>query len=318
MAYSSEIYQSVSKILDERKRNAEHMAQLHKDEIYSLVPELKQIDFKISRNYAKIAFSAENPSCKNSLLEEIEKLSAEKNEIICNCGHEKEYLEPNYICKKCNDTGRTSGGHLCDCYKQLCVDEALKKLFSMSEADKCNFNNFSLDYYPDNGAEDGTNPKKKMTNIFKYCKKYSDDFSLSSDSLILLGKTGLGKTHLSLSIANECVKKGFGVIYRPIQKLISETENEHFKYNISTSLEDFCNCDLLIIDDLGAEFSTQFSVTTIGNIINERIVKSLPTIISSNLTSEELIKKYTERTASRILGKYRILYCIGEDIRFKK
>lgn len=316
MSYSSDIYKSVSSILDSRKKNAEYSAEKRREELYNVVPELKQIDYKISRNYASIAFSSHNEEEKQEFQNEIQKLNQEKIELINKLGYPENYLDPEYHCKKCNDTGRISG-FLCDCYKELCLDEALKDLYKNSEAEKCSFKNFDLSLYPDNGLNDGTNPSRKMKNIYEYCLKYSENFSTASDSLILIGKTGLGKTHLSLAIAAEAVKKGYGVIYSPIQKIISDIEDDHFKNNSNAVLENFCNCDLLIIDDLGAEFCTQFSITTIGNIVNERLVKSLPTIISSNLSGEELIQKYSERTASRILGKYRILFFVGDDIRFK-
>ena len=158
-----------------------------------------------------------------------------------------------------------------------------------------------------------------MSNIFEFCKLYADGFSENSESLVLIGKTGLGKTHLSLSIAREAVKKGFGVVYTPAQRLVSSLELEHFSGSGSSTMKKkYSSCDLLIIDDLGAEFPTQFTTAAIGNLINERLFEKRPTIISTNLMGNELTARYTERTASRILGEYRKLYFLGEDIRFLK
>ena len=74
-------------------------------------------------------------------------------------------------------------------------------------------------------------------------------------------------------------------------------------------------CDLLVIDDLGAEFVTQFTNAALYNIINTRINLGLPTIISSNLTLQEIENEYSTRISSRIIGEYSILCFEGKDIR---
>ena len=135
----------------------------------------------------------------------------------------------------------------------------------------------------------------------------------------MMGKTGLGKTHLSLSIAKTVIESGFGVVYLPSQKLVSALEREHFSGSGSDALlRKYTECDLLIIDDLGAEFQSNFAISAIGNLINERLYENRPTIISTNLTGKELADRYSERIASRILGEYRKFFFVGEDIRFLK
>ena len=183
----------------------------------------------------------------------------------------------------------------------------------------CSFDNFSLEYYVDNGACDGTNPRRKMNNYYNFCINYANSFSPDSSSIVMIGKTGLGKTHLSLSIAKTVTDGGFGVVYLPAQKLVSGLEREHFSGSGSDALlQKYTKCDLLIIDDLGAEFQSSFANSAIGNLINERLYENRPTIISTNLSGKELAERYSERTASRILGEYKKLYFVGEDIRFLK
>ena len=77
-------------------------------------------------------------------------------------------------------------------------------------------------------------------------------------------------------------------------------------------------CDLLILDDLGAEFSTSFSYATLYQWINTRLNKRLPTIISTNLTPKELLDLYGERVFSRLIGNYVPLFFAGQDVRQKK
>ena len=138
-----------------------------------------------------------------------------------------------------------------------------------------------------------------------------------SPSLLFSGSTGLGKTHLSLAIAREVIEKGYGVLYVSSQNLLSAIEKEHFDRDgkRTDTLELASNCDLLILDDLGAEFQTQFTQSTIYNLLNTRMIKRLPFIISTNLTLQNIEKLYTERVVSRLLGSCRVYRFYGKDVR---
>ena len=158
-----------------------------------------------------------------------------------------------------------------------------------------------------------------MANIFEFAKDYAQNFKKNSDNLLFLGGVGLGKTHLSLSIINVVTEKGFGVIYDSAQNLFNKIEKEHFSYSGSSEIIDaVLSCDLLVIDDLGTEFITPFTVSQFYNIINSRINSGLPTIINSNLDFSEIQEKYTPRVLSRIMGNYKIKKFMGDDIRIKK
>ncbi len=323
MPYSSEVYAAAKRILEERRSGAQRLAELKKADVYAKIPEIKNIDSEFSQRMASLSVLVlrEGKDLKSVLAEmdaQNDEAKRRKAALLSSCGLSPDYLEPKYNCPNCSDTGRKNG-MLCDCYKEICRKEAQKELAASSGSAACSFDNFDLSYYVDNGAEDGTNPRRKMQNYYNFCINYAYGFSLSSPSIVMMGKTGLGKTHLSLSIAKVAVEKGFGVIYSPAQKLISELEREYFSDSgKSSALKKITNCDLLIIDDLGAEFPSQFSASAIGNLINERLYENRPTIISTNLSVKELTERYSERTASRILGEYKRLLFVGEDIRFRK
>ncbi len=328
MPYSSEVYSEANLAFERQRREAEHNANLAKDEIYAKVPEIEQLDRALARAFSSLSSLVMNGGKDiNSALAEIQSQSLEMQSkraaLLIKNGFTADFLEPHYTCKKCSDTGRVNGV-LCSCYRDLCRQKALEELSRSSGSANCSFDNFSLELYPDNGAADGSNPRRKMSNQLDFCKQYAKHFSKDSDSLIFIGKTGLGKTHLSLAIAKAIIsgeKNGpdFGVVYAPAQRLVSSLELEHFSSSErNLMLNKYSCCDLLIIDDLGAEFQTQFTSSAIGNIINERLIEKRPTIISTNLMGNELTARYSERTASRILGEYRKLYFIGEDIRFSK
>lgn len=323
MAYSAEVYAAANRVIEERRRLAELDANRKKDDIYAVIPEIRKLDLELSRNMASLSVlmlrGEKDPhSAVTEMMEKDAELSKKKAALLGEKGFPANYLEPQYVCGICSDLGRKNG-ILCSCYKEICREEAQKELAASSGSAACSFDNFILSYYPDNGAADGTNPRRKMNNYYEYCKNYAESFSSSSPSIVMIGKTGLGKTHLSLAIAKTVIDGGFGVVYSPAQRLVSNLEREHFSNSASDYyLQKYTGCELLIIDDLGAEFLSSFTCAAIGNLINERLFEGRPTIISTNLNVRELTERYSERTASRILGDYKKLTFFGEDIRFLK
>ena len=196
---------------------------------------------------------------------------------------------------------------------------SIEKLNEQANLPDCDFNHFSLEYYRGKKDADGDDCFEIMTRIYEFCKDYAESFSLRSESLLMYGKTGVGKTHLSLSIAKAVAERGFNAAYGSIVNLLTIIEREHFgkvseEENMDT-VNLLINADLLVLDDLGAEFSSQFYESVTYNIINSRINLGLPTIISTNLTAAELQKKYNERIISRIFGEFSTLCLVGEDIR---
>lgn len=323
MAYSSEVYAAAKRIIDERRNTADRNANIKKADIYAKFPAIRDLDNKLMREMADFSVlmlreHRESEDIIGEMQDRISRIQSEKTAILAANGLPADYLEPQYTCKKCGDLGRKNGIP-CLCYKEICREQAQKELSASSGSAACSFDNFDLSYYADNGASDGTNPRRKMQNYYNFCINYANSFSKDSPSIVMTGKTGLGKTHLSLSIAKTVVEGGFSVVYAPAQKLVSDLEREHFSFSGSDFFErKYSECELLIIDDLGAEFPSQFTTAVIGNLVNERLYEKRPTVISTNLSGKELAERYSERTASRILGEYRKLYFVGEDIRFLK
>lgn len=209
---------------------------------------------------------------------------------------------------------------MCHCLKDLLAGLMLERLSHTANTDNISFASFSLDYYPAEPLPGSkSSARDVMRRALEECRNYADTFTPSSRSMFFQGKTGLGKTHLSLSIAKEVIRKGYNVLYTPAQTLLETLERERFRRGEeSYSLNFVLDCDLLILDDLGAEFSTNFSVSVIYNIINSRLVEGKPTIISSNLTAKELEARYSPRVVSRIMGGYYTIPFLGNDIRILK
>ncbi len=317
MTYSPSEYEQARRELDRRRNEAEKIQKAHRDEIALKFPELIKIEQEMADAGLSVikALGMGDDSQDYIKFLETTNLNAQKRrvELLRENGYPEDYLKAKYFCSECNDKG-FKNGFMCSCHKQLLKSIAYKKLCSQFPVDKCTFDNFNLSYYPDHGGD--ITPYKRMKAVFDYCKSYADKFTSRSPGLLMLGNTGLGKTHLSLAIAGQVINRGYGVIYASAQNILNKLENEKFGRSDSTDTEkSLIECDLLILDDLGTEFSTQFTVSAIYNIINSRLLASKPTIISTNLTMEQLESTYTQRISSRILSEYTILQFDGTDVR---
>lgn len=313
MGYPSEVYKKALAEVAARHSKATDEAIARKAEAYEKLPKLDEIDTLIRRAGVEASRQALRLSGSDGirlLKETYDKLAERKSYLLAQIGMSTADFEPRYYCEHCSDTGYVDG-KLCSCARKLARTIAYRELCSEMPLDECTFDTFSLDYY--SGGD-----RERMKRIFERCCAFAADFGIEAKNLLFLGRTGLGKTHLSLAIAGAVTTRGFGVIYGSAQNLLSRIEREHFGGNNDETLNSLLECDLLILDDLGAEFSTSFTQSAIYNIINSRILTSRPTVISTNLSPEELNDRYGERVMSRMIGNYEKYMFVGKDIRQQK
>ena len=316
MAFSNEVLREALKQISDRHKTAQKAFEKQMSDIYAAHPELSEIDTQMQIKASKVAllmFSG-NTAQAEILHHEIAQLKAQKEKLLMLA---KVPQEPECSCKLCNDSGYFNG-ELCQCVKDAASKICYSSLLSDMPLDVSTFESFDLNFYNDEKNEKGVSPRRQMTAVLKVCRDFADNFP-EGKSLLFSGSSGLGKTHLSLAIANVVLKKGYSVIYGSAQNLISEVSRETFDRSGSTEKIDSLNsCDLLILDDLGTEFSTALSSSIVYNIINTRQMKGLSTIISTNFDIKQINDAYSERVASRIIGSYTICPCFGSDIRLIK
>ncbi|MGN0661319.1 MAG: ATP-binding protein [Oscillospiraceae bacterium] len=321
MGYSLEIYAKAQQILDERRSASKIEFDKRNKEVEEKIDGISELKAELAlscKTLARSVFSGYNIQETERAKESSLKARRIIREKLKENGFPEDYLDEHYTCEKCKDTGYTNGKE-CECLKKLLKDISVRSLCDHSVSDKSTFETFDLSMYPQipNGKT-GIVPREKMAEILRFCKSYAEVFSKNSGNIFMSGKTRLGKTHLSLSIANEVIKKGFDVIYGPAEEIFGKIEKEHFTGKNEGYLDRVLGCDLLIIDDLGTEFESKFNLSQIYNIINSRNNFGLPTIISTNLTGAELQERYKERVMSRLIGEYDCLVFVGDDIRQKK
>lgn len=328
MSYSDAVYSKAHGILEERRSRAENEAQARKLKIFAEIPRAEAIEKELSLcgvRAAKTVFSGGDVKAElKTLSEKSGELKAELEELLLKAGYEKNALEPKYVCSACHDRGSVESGNktvTCNCLKELLRECACAEINSLSPLNLSTFESFKISYYSCEITDDGVNPRQRMGRIFDYCKNYAETFGQNSKSILMRGATGLGKTHLSLSIANELLKKGFSVAYASAPDILFRLEQAHFSYDYNKEQElisTLCDCDLLIIDDLGTEFSTAYTNSQIYNIFNNRILRFKQVIINTNLTVKELETAYTQRFISRVMGTCDKLDFVGKDIRPQK
>lgn len=322
MAFTKEIYMKAQEIIDKRREDAEKKTEAKMRLFESLEPEYKTCRQEMISSVREVVKSIEmSPEKAAEFIQQqkIKNLTAQQNilRLLRKNSLPDDYFETKYYCSVCNDTG-IDGSKLCACNIELVKKLAFEDAGKKSPLRFCRFEDFRLDYYSDKySAEYECSPRQRMTDILSFCKNYAESFDTDSPSVLMFGETGLGKTHLSLSIAGEVINRGYGVIYNSAQNIFNSLQKEHFgRAETDEQYEAMVlECDLLVIDDLGAEFSTQFTNAALYNIINTRINSGLPTIISTNLDFKGIEERYTRRISSRIIGEYAALNFIGADVR---
>lgn len=316
---------------DKKRRYAEETANNNKQELYEEFPQLEEIENKI--NFLALSTMKElvKSGDKNLISElnnKIDILKKEKEKILKSIGSKAEKIYPQYECLKCSDTGyiKVDGQtQMCNCLKQKIYNLEYNKS-NMNSLEKQNFNNFNLQLYSEEinveKYKSDISPRENMEIILKICHNFVEAFdNIEEKNLLFTGKTGLGKTFLSSSIANELLKQGKTVLYQTASVMLDTIIDYRFnKGNVSKDIYDnLLTVDLLIIDDLGTEGLNQMKLVELFNIINSRLLnnkKVTKTIISTNLSLQSLFENYDERIVSRLVGNYDICYFFGEDIRF--
>ncbi len=317
----------------DQKRTAEiNLANLKKNEIYKAIPELEKIDSTIAYLSIKSIQTKLTTNCQedvDNFSKKIDLLKDKKKKVLEKNGFNEKSFLPKFECDKCNDTGyvqTNDGNKLCTCVKQKLYNVAFNNsnIYNLKSQ---NFSNFKLDVYSDEVNFDKYNfnisPRQNIKSIRNECVNFIKNFDDTNQrNLLFSGNTGLGKTFLSSCIANELIKKGKNVLYQTSPIMFDKILDSKFGKSSSNLINEIYNVDLLIIDDLGTETRTEYKVTELFNIINTRLLnqnnKVTKTIISTNLTLQQLYDNYDERIVSRIIGNYTPCYFYGDDIRLKK
>ena len=317
MSYNKENYRRVMAEFSKKNLEAKADAEKRRDELHRLFPEIAKIDSTLSQTGARIFGEAMKGKAGldmriSKLQNEVNELSSIRAELLKKHGYPEDYGAVHYECEECEDTGFV-GEKMCKCLKTALVmagyeSSGIGKLLKTQS-----FDTFDLSYYKGNAEN-----FRRMEANFAKCRAFAENFDTKApENLLMFGGTGLGKTHLSTSIARVVIDRGYDVLYVSSHTLFSEFEREQFGKGDADTRKYF-DSELLIIDDLGTEASNRFTVSCLYNLINSRLLDEKSTIINTNLSHSELLNTYQDRIASRILGEYTQLPFAGKDVRMQK
>ncbi|MBQ6837798.1 MAG: ATP-binding protein [Clostridia bacterium] len=317
MKFSDIIYSKAENILKSRREQAEKLADMRRKEFIAKYPELIDIE-NTMKNAALDVIRSVGADGKRVNIYEVAKINLQaqekRKELIKKAGYPEDYLEPPYTCKKCKDSGIVNG-KLCECHLAVLQQLSVSELSCSPLLARSTFDSFDLKYYSDiKDRELGFSPRDIMRGCYEMLKAYAENFTCNSNSFFFTGATGLGKTHLALAVLNKVTQNGFSVYYSSAGSIVKKLEKERFGRADESVEDEIERSDLLIIDDLGAEFSTAFSQAAINELVNNSILSGKPMIIISNLSRNELEEKYGQRLTSR-LNCFEIIQFVGEDIR---
>lgn len=309
----------------DKQLRSNHIMEKRQQEVREAIPEIQELDQKIrllSYKHASARLDGEADSL--DLTEEIQKIRDQKDHLLTEHGFAADYLKPVYECTDCQDTGYIDGVK-CHCFER----EIVHFLYSQSNLQDIleheNFSEFHLEYYPDDYTEEATGqtPRDNMRGILDTVKSFLSGFSDTPGNLLLYGNTGVGKTFLTNCIAKELLDRSYTVVYLTSLNLFDILEKSKFDRAMSqaekeASLSYILASDLLIIDDLGTELNNSFTSSQLYHCIDTRLTSNRSTIISTNLSFDDLRERYSERIFSRITSNYTLLKITGDDIRLKK
>lgn len=291
------------------------------------VPQLADLDARIAgavtRAVAAALRQGEDPTpAVEAARRDSLALQAQRREALVAAGIDPQTLEETPYCPHCGDTGRLPGGGLCSCLLSLCVAENRRELAAQLELDALTFDRFSLQWYsPAFDPDQGTSPRECMETVLQVCRDYAQRFPRHPfHNLFLYGGTGLGKTFLSGCIAGTVCAGGHWTVYVTAADLFRHYEAAKFSHSedAGEAVDRFERCDLLVLDDLGSELTTQFVQSALYQLLNTRMLRGGRTVISSNLTMDDVRARYTPQAASRLEGEFRGLPFLGTDIRLQK
>ena len=323
MAINNAQYNAIFRNYEQKQIRSRDMLDKRRQTVYRQIPELEEIHNSISLlsvNQARKLLNGDERALAE-LKSQLKILTNRKTALLTSAGFPADYLEPVYECSDCKDTGYI-GNQKCHCFQKAIIDLLYTQSNLKDILKRENFDTFSLSYYSDNYIDPvtGRSSLAIMKNAYLTAREFVDTFADDFRNLFFYGDTGIGKTFLSNCIAKELIDKSFSVIYLTSQDFFDTMAKGKFEKD--DSAEEMCehifDCDLLIIDDLGTEFTNSFTVSQLFLCLNERLLRRKSTIISTNLSLESLVEIYSERTFSRITSNYTILKLTGDDIRIKK
>ena len=319
MRTKRELYQAAMRTVALRRQTARANAEDARAEAEAAIPALRHAEEEVRVRGIRCALAGASGKDRTEAAAALDKAKQDLTALLAASGRPADALEPHFTCKKCQDTGMFEG-HTCVCVHKVMQKLRREEIESLSSLSISSFDTMELRCYPNTmDAKLGEPVRAYMGGLLQELRTYAEEFDHDSESLMLFGNAGLGKTHAALAIAGIVLEKDLDVIYVSSPDFFSKLEALHFGSDPGgeeeTLLQTAAGADLLILDDLGTEFNSSFFLSTLYSLLNNRLGAHLPTIVTTNITDGALLEKlYTEKISSRLSSFVPCLF-VGEDIR---
>lgn len=319
MSLTQEQYNNIMKKYDDLQRENHRIHETRRTEVYDRIPEMQQLDDELHTTAINRLRSLLSEDTETPASSKIVDISVRRKALLTKAGYPADYLDPIFSCEACQDTGYiaspSGASEKCHCFKQ----QELALLYEQSNIQdllaKENFSTLSYEYCQ---GEDLERLKRAVGKSLSFVKNFSSEYQ----NLLFYGTVGTGKSFLSGCIANELLQKGFSVVYFSASGFFETIARYSFDKNEKETLYNFYkqlyNYDCVIVDDLGTELTNSFVATALFTCLNERNLRKKATIISTNLSLEELRDRYSDRVFSRITSNFTICKLTGPDVRMCK
>ncbi len=325
MALSNMQYNAIMREYDEKRSFHTGEQARRQEEIYEKIPRIAELDRETSSLAVQQArrLLSGDASAVEDLKKEYSRIGQEKTALLENAGYPADYLEMRYDCPECRDTGYVNG-QKCRCFKQRELEILCQQSRVWDRLEKENFSTCTDRYYSDTQTVEGTNLSVRayMRGVIGQCRRFAENFDAEGGNLVLYGSTGVGKTFLAGCIAKELIDRLHSVVYLSASEFFERMEKEYFSSDREqtgdTETQMILGCDLLIVDDLGTELSNSWTNSQLFSCLNERLMRKVSTIITTNMSPGGLGRMYSERIGSRLIENYKFLFLPPGDIRVMK
>ncbi len=332
MSLSNTQYDAIMRNYEETQTRHRHKLEERVRLAYAHHPRFREIEEEIaalSVSSVKERLMAGSETASQAKKEQLATLRLEKAALLKVLSLSEDYFDMTYDCPDCKDTGyiEKDGYRLekCHCFRRAEAALLYRQSNLGPHFQKENFNTFSFAKYPQDDAQEnftGQSSFEAAQYAYDTCLRFCNGFSAKTTkngNLLLLGRPGVGKTFLCNCIAGRLLEKGISVLYLSVHEFFQIFEARDFnKANLSPLAENWqavFDADLLILDDLGAETTNAFTNSKLYECLNHRLLSEKSTIITSNLSNQELEERYSERIFSRLQAYYTRLRLYGPNQR---
>lgn len=323
MRSKRELYNTAMRTVAANRQAARARAEDERRHIDQIIPGFAAAEEKFRQCGIRAALCGAGGKVSPQVLGELNAAKAERDALLAASGRAANWLEPKFSCKLCKDTGILEG-RTCRCVQKIMQQLRREEIESLSSLSIQSFDTMKLDYYPDErDPASGRSIRRYMAGVLEDLRAYAEEFDSDSANLLLYGNAGLGKTHAALAVAGMVLEKGYDAIYISSPDFFSRVEDLHFGNDNAGQkealLEAVTNADLLILDDLGTEMVSAYTISTLYTLLNNRTANRRPTIFTTNIIDGTLMeKRYTEKISSRLTGNCEPFLFLGTDIRAQR